>query len=72
MQESVLDVILVDWPVVCESDVKNGSDRCRLDDWTEGLCEVYAFFLRFTISHKSRFVLFEATVSIIFMIVKPQ
>jgi hypothetical protein len=56
MQEGVLDVELMDWPLMGRSNVENCPDSGRLDNWTKRLVIVNSMLLRETPDNPASFM----------------
>jgi hypothetical protein len=56
MQEGILDVELVNWPVSGESQAEDSADGGGLHDWTESLIEVNTRALGEATENPARFV----------------
>ena len=63
MGESVLDIQLMNWPVMGDGNAEHNADRGRLDDGTEGLVVFNARLLRESMDHPSCLVPGESTVN---------
>jgi hypothetical protein len=62
MQEGILDVELVNWPVSGESQAEDGADGGGLHNWTESLIEVNTRVLGEATENPARFVPIQGTI----------
>jgi len=63
MQESILDVELMNRPILRESHGQNSANSCRLDDWAESLIIINTGALCEATKHRASLVSVERAVS---------
>lgn len=71
MNEGVVDVELVDWPVTCCSQGEDGANDSRFDDRAGRIVVVDVGVLREAANNPSGFVLFKVTVLLELVAVDP-
>lgn len=69
MEEGVLDVKLMKWPVSSKSNVKNCAYCSRFDNGAEGLIAVNSKLLGLPICNEAGLVFLESSISIKFMLI---
>jgi len=71
MEEGVLHVELMHWPVTSSSKVQHGANGCWLDNRREGLVEVEAGALREVTDNPTRFATLQGAIGMEFVLENP-
>ena len=71
MEEGIVHIHLVYWPLACRCNGEDGADGGRLDHWREGLVEVYTGPLREPTDHPPCLIALQAPVGLELVTKKP-
>lgn len=62
MLKFIFDILLVDWPVVRESNGENNTNGSWFDDWAESFIKIHTLLLRETSEDPTFFVALKSSV----------